>query len=197
MHVPDQVPADPSGPPGPDGPAGVPRGPGGTVGRRALLAGVGSAALLAAAGCNPFQTGGGGRTVTVTSTAPPAPDPIAGLIAVTRLHVLRLNAALTGNRVNKAQAQTLQMVRRDRQAHLDALLTEQARSAGRGAPTTAPVTGTVQLPGDGKAVLGAVRADVLAALQGMTDAVAGAGRYRAALFGSIAACLASHRVVLA
>lgn len=163
--------------------------------RRAVLAGAAGAVALVAAGCNPFTTSS--RTVTVTSTSPPAPDPIAGLVAVTRLHVLRLNAAVASKAVTAAQAKVLAVVRDDRQAHLDALVAEQARSAGRPAPASAPATARVDLPGDSKAVMGAVRADVLTALQSMNDAIPAASLYRAALFGSIGAGLATHRVVLA
>lgn len=172
--------------------------------RRALLAATGVGTLAAIAGCNPFSTAA--RTVTVTeeatATVPPtaaAPAvPILGLVATTRLHVHQLEAAIP---VDKRDAAIFAMLLRDRKAHLAALEAEYARSVGQKAPPaeTAPTTaaGGAGLPNDPDEVIGRIRADATTAQNMFTDAMAGASRYQAALYASIAACVATHRMVLA
>ena len=177
--------------------------------RRTLLAGSLGGTLLLAAGCGPFGSNPPPTTTTVVTTRPQIADPITGLIAVTNLQVLRLRsaAALVAASGNKATGALLTGLARDRQAHLEALNAEQARTdpppGGRrsAAPSSGvlpapPPPAEVQLPADAKLVVPAVRGDAAAAQQQFTDALALVSRYRATLFASIAACLATHRVVL-
>jgi hypothetical protein len=173
------------------------------VSRRALLLGagsVGAAALLSSvAGCGYF---GSNEPPTPTIDFNPAAlDPITGLIATTRLHILRLDAAIAAD---QADAGKLTPLRADRQAHLDALTTEYARTnpsdpnaTAAGASGTAPASGAVTLPSSPEAIVSAVRGDAATAQVQFTDAISAASRYRAAMFGTIAASLASHRAVLA
>jgi hypothetical protein len=53
------------------------------------------------------------------------------------------------------------------------------------------------MPDTPEAIISAVRGDAATAQVQFTDAISSASRYRAAMFGSIAAALASHRAVLA
>jgi len=164
--------------------------------RRTLVMGAGTAALLATAGCNPFATTAP-ITRTVTAAPPAVADPIAILIATTRLHMVRLTNAVAAD---KALAARLTPIRNDRLAHLTALIDELARTSPRGAagekakPTADPA---IQVPSGGVVqVLAGMRTDAAQAQGMFTDAFGLASRYRAALFGSIAACLASHREAL-
>lgn len=163
--------------------------------RRALVLGAGTAALLASAGCNPFSTPTR-VTQTVTAAAAPVADPIATLIATTRLHLVRLTNSIAAD---KTLAVRLTPLRDDRQAHLGKLIAElartspQAAAAQQAAPTTDP---SIAVPGSALLILAGMSADAAQAQGRFTDAFPLASRYRAALFGSIAACLASHRVAL-
>ncbi len=128
-------------------------------------------------------------------------DPINGLIATTRLHLLRLDAAIAAD---PTDAPRLTPLRDDRQAQLSALEAELARvnpastdPTGTATPSSAAPTGAVALPDSPEAIISAVRGDAATAQVQFTDATSSASRYRAALFGSIAAALASHRAVLA
>lgn len=162
--------------------------------RRALLLSAGGFAVAVTAGCNPFSTTR--QTVTVTQEAPPPVDPMVNLIASTLLHVLRLNTAITAI-PDKAAALT--GLRDDRAAHLDALRQEYRR-ASPGSPaagSSAPITGTVAMSSDAQQVMADLRQDAARGQVQMIDAMGNAPRYRATLFGSIAACLATHRAVLA
>lgn len=174
------------------------------VSRRALLLGagsVGAAALLSSiAGCGYF---GSNEPPTPTIDFNPAAlDPITGLIATTRLHILRLDAAIAAD---QADAGKLTPLRADRQAHLDALTAEYARTnpgdpnatAAGATGGTAPVSGAVTLPSSPEAIVSAVRGDAATAQVQFTDAISTASRYRATMYGTIAASLASHRAVLA
>jgi hypothetical protein len=134
---------------------------------------------------------------------PAALDPINGLIATTNLHLLRLDAAIAAD---PTDAPRLTPLRDDRQAQLTALEAEYARvnpaSADTAGAVTSPAsalppTGTITLPDSPEAIISAVRGDAATAQVQFTDATSSASRYRAALFGSIAAALASHRAVLA
>lgn len=160
------------------------------------MVGAGTAALLASAGCNPFSTPTR-ITQTVTAAAAPVADPIPTLIATTRLHLVRLTNSITAD---KSLTARLTPLRNDLQAHLTALITEfartspQAAAAQKAAPTTDP---TIPVPDSTVLILAGMAADATQAQGLFTDAVPLATRYRAALFGSIAACLASHRVALA
>lgn len=159
--------------------------------------GAGSIALVATAGCNPFSTT---TRVTQTVTAAPATavDVLPTLVATTRLHVVRLSNAISADR---ALAGRLTPIRADRQAHLTALITELGRSspAAAAAEKKKPTADAgVAVPrGGAAALLVAMRSDAASAQSVFTDALAQTSRYRAALFGSIVACLASHRVALA
>lgn len=159
--------------------------------------GAGSVALAAAAGCNPFSTT---TRVTQTVTAAPAvaADVLPTLIATTRLHVVRLSNAITADR---ALAGRLTPLRADRQAHLTALITELGRTSPSAAaaekkkPTADKGVGVPK--GSAATLLAGMRSDAALAQGNFTDALAQTSRYRAALFASIAACLASHRLALA
>jgi hypothetical protein len=164
--------------------------PGTPISRRSLLVGAGALALLT--GCSYFGTDEP-PAPTVVST-PAALDPINGLIATTRLHLLRLD---------QTDAARLTALRADRQAHLTALEAEFARAnpaAASGSATaaaSAPATASIVMPDTPEAIISAVRGDAATAQVQFTDAISSASRYRAAMFGSIAAALASHRAVLA
>jgi hypothetical protein len=111
------------------------------------------------------------------------------------LHVQQLQAAI---RVDTRDAAVFTMLLHDRQAHLTALDAEYARSIGDETPHTSPVPTTgAQLPEDPDEVIGRIRADATTAQNMFTDALAGASRYQAELYASIAACVATHRMVLA
>jgi hypothetical protein len=94
-------------------------------------------------------------------------------------------------------------LRDDRQAQLTALEAEFARTNPTGAGTVTtpavapPPAGTITMPDTPEAIISAVRGDAATAQVQFTDAISSASRYRAAMFGSIAAALASHRAVLA
>ena len=169
--------------------------PGPPISRRSLLVGAGALALLT--GCSYFGTDEP-PAPTVVST-PAALDPINGLIATTRLHLLRLDAAIAAD---QADAARLTPLRADRQAHLDALEAEFARvnpAAVSGSATAAASASaaSIVMPDTPEAIISAVRGDAATAQVQFTDAISSASRYRAAMFGSIAAALASHRAVLA
>jgi hypothetical protein len=182
----------------------VANAPGTPISRRALLFGVGgisAAALLSATGCGYFGTDEPAAPTVVAT--PAASDPINGLIATTRLHLLRLDAAIAAD---PTDAPRLTPLRDDRQAHLAALEAEYLRTNPAGTDTAAPSAapsaaaptgGTVTLPDSPEAIISAVRGDAATAQVQFTDATSSASRYRAALFGSIAAAMASHRAVLA
>lgn len=173
------------------------------VSRRTVLLGAGSvgavAVLSSVAGCSYF--GSDDPPTPTVNLNPAALDPINGLIATTRLHLLRLDAAITAD---PGDAGRLQPLRADRQAHLDALTAEYARTnpndpgatAAGATASEAPVSGAVALPGAPEAIVSAVRGDAATAQVQFTDAISTASRYRAALYGTIAASLASHRAVL-
>ena len=127
-------------------------------------------------------------------------DPINGLIATTRLHLLRLDAAIAAD---QADAPRLTPLRDDRYAHLD--------GAGGGVPagepgglrhgradaTAAPTSAAsapppqIELPDTPEEIVSSVRGDAATAQVQFTDAISSASRYRAALYGSIAAALAT------
>jgi hypothetical protein len=163
--------------------------------RRSFVTGAGAAALLLTAGCNPF-TPRAKITQTVTASAPPTADPIPTLIATTRLQMVKLTNAIAAQ---SSLAARLTPLRDDRAAHLDGLIKEYARTSPQAAaaekarPTTDP---TISVPAGAVPLLAALRSDAALAQGMFTDAFGVASRYRAALFGSIAACLASHREAL-
>ena len=184
-----------------DGPVAI--APGSPISRRTLFAGassIGAAALLSTiTGCSYF--GSDEPPVPTVELNPAALDPINGLIATTRLHLLRLNAAIAAD---AADAPRLTPLRDNRQEQLTALEAEYARvnPTGPGAtavPSSADTqpTGSVTLPDAPEEIVSAVRGDAATAQVQFTDALSTASRYRAALYGSIAASLASHRAVLA
>ena len=175
--------------------------PGAPISRRTLLFGVGglsAAALLSATGCGYF--GSDEPPAPSVVATPAALDPINGLISTTNLHLLRLDAAIAAD---PTDAPRLTPLRDDRQAQLTALEAEFARMnpTGTGTATspavTAPPAATITMPDTPEAIISAVRGDAATAQVQFTDATSSASRYRAALFGSIAAALASHRAVLA
>jgi hypothetical protein len=176
----------------------VAHAPGAAISRRALFAGtaaVGAAALLSA--CSYF--GSDEPAAPTVQMTPAALDPINGLIATTRLHLLRLEAAIAAD---PTDAPRLTPLLDDRRAQLAALEAEFARtnpvaSGAAAASSAPPAAGTVTMPDTPEAIISAVRGDAATAQVQFTDALSVASRYRAALFGSIAASLASHRAVLA
>ncbi len=161
--------------------------------RRALLTAAGAAAVvLATAGCQPFS-GTTKTTRTVTTQAPPPIDPMDTLIAMTRLHLLRLTSAV---KLGGDTAERLGELRDDRSAHLTRLLQEQARvNRTQPGPAVQPGQG-VPAPANGRAALAAAADDAAAAELAFSDQLGNVSRYRAGLFASISACLASHRIVL-
>lgn len=167
------------------------------MGRRALLTGLGGLAVAAGlSGCSLFS---GTSDIPTTAAAPALTDPITNLLATSRLHVLRLDAAIAAV---PDQAPLLTTLRADRQAQVDALQAEYDRlhpaaSGSAAASSAAPPSAAVDVPDTPEAVIASVRGDAATAQVQFTDAINSASRYRAALFGSIAACLASHRAVLA
>jgi hypothetical protein len=163
------------------------------VTRRALLGSAGASVLLLAAACNPFSSAP--KTLTVTAAAPPPTDPLQALIAKIKLHVLHLDAAIAASAFD---AGVLAAVRTDRLAHLAAVQAEYDRSIGI-SPTSsvAAPSGSVSMPDGSDAIMAVIRQDAGDAQLTFTDAMSKtASRYRAALFGSIAACLATHRGVM-
>jgi len=175
--------------------------PGAPISRRTLLFGVGglsAAALLSATGCGYF--GSDEPPAPSVVATPAALDPINGLIATTNLHLLRLDAAIAAD---PTDAPRLTPLRDDRRTQLTALEAEFARRNPSGVGTVtssaaaAPPAGTITMPDTPEAIISAVRGDAATAQVQFTDATSSASRYRAALFGSIAAALASHRAVLA
>ncbi|SDP42019.1 hypothetical protein SAMN04515671_4147 [Nakamurella panacisegetis] len=160
------------------------------------MLGAGTAALLATAGCNPFSTPTR-VTRTVTASAAPAVDPMLTLTAITRLHVVRLANVIAAN---KPVAARLTPLLKDRQVHLAQLIAEvsrtspQAGASEKAKPTSDP---TLAVPtGASPVLLAAMKSDAATAQTAFIDAFSLASRYRAALFGSIAACLASHQEAL-
>lgn len=155
--------------------------------------------LAAIAGCNPFSSAPTTITVTqaptTTPPAPPNPTVLLGLIFTTRLHVTNLATAIA---VDKRDAARLTMLWNDRKAHLTALEAEYGRQFGTppAADTTAPRTTSTQSD-DPDEVIGRIRGDASTAQNKFTDALSGASRFQAQLYGSIAACVATHRMVLA
>lgn len=166
--------------------------------RRTLLSGLGGVAIAAGlSGCSLFS---GTSDIPTTAAAPELTDPITNLLATSRLHVLRLDAAIAAV---PDQAPLLSTLRADRQAHVDALQAEYDRlhpapsGSAAASSAAAPPSAAVDVPDSPEAVIASVRGDAANAQVQFTDAINSASRYRSALFGSIAACLASHRAVLA
>lgn len=183
----------------------VPSSPGRQVTRRALFASVGVGALAAVAGCNPFSSAPQTITVTEAPTSTPTPGApsnsptvLLGLIFTTRLHVDHLTTAVAEDKRDAALFATLLA---DRQTHLTALTDEYTRQfgaapAGGSTPAPSTATGTSSAAADPDEVIGQIRGDATDAQSKFTDALSSASRHQAQLFGSIAACIATHRMVL-
>jgi hypothetical protein len=163
------------------------------VTRRALLGSAGASVLLLAAGCNPFTSAA--KTLTVTAAAPPPADPLQSLIFTIELHIRHIDGAIAAHAFDPT---ILQAVRTDRMAHLAAVQAEYNRSIGIQPSSSVPSpTGSVTMPTGQDEIMAVVREDAGSAQLTFTDAMSKTAlRYRAALFGSIAACLATHRGVL-
>lgn len=155
-----------------------------------MLGAIGAASLVAVAGCNPFSTSA--PTITVTTEAPPPTTPLLGLLFKTRMNVQNLQAAV---RADDRDADTLAMLLSDRQAHEAALRAEYVRTEGKQPPAASdqPTTLTSTDPDE---IIALIRGDAAQAQTMFTDAMTGASRYEAELFASIAACVATHRMVL-
>lgn len=170
------------------------------IGRRGFLTGVGAVGAFTLTGCSVF--GGQAPTVTSVVEAPPPVDPIETLIATTRLHLARLDAVLAAPDADPAVVALLTPLRADRAAHLEALRAEDARAAGSvladstDASTPAPGAATIEVSADPAIALDTIRSDAENAQLQFSDGVVATGPYRAALFASISACLATHRSVL-
>ena len=170
------------------------------IGRRSFLTGVGAAGVVALSGCSVF--GGDAPTVTSVVEAPPPVDPIETLIATTRLHLARLDATIISLGGDPASVALITPLRADRAAHLEALRTEDARGSGsvpaESSDPSAPAAGTqaVEVSNDVTTALDTIRSDAENAQLQFSDGVVATGAYRAALFASISACLATHRSVL-
>ena len=168
------------------------------MGRRGFLGVAATAAALTLSGCSLFG-GGSPTTRTVVQTAPPPVDPMLTLIATTRLHLARLDAAITAVAADPPTVALFTQLRADRAAHLAALEAEQDRGAGVTESSDSSAGGSIpalEVPSDVDAAKAIVRTDAENAQVQFNDGVVATGRYRAALFASIAACLASHRSVL-
>ena len=170
------------------------------IGRRSFLTGVGAAGVLALSGCSVF--GGDAPTVTSVVEAPPPVDPIETLIATTRLHLARLDATITSLGGDPASVALITPLRADRAAHLEALRTEEARGNGSvlaesSDPAVPAGTPALEVSNDVTTALDTIRSDAENAQLQFSDGVVATGPYRAALFASISACLATHRSVLA
>lgn len=162
--------------------------------RRTFFAVAGGAALPLAAACNPF--GSSTRTTTtVTAAAPPPIDALPNLIATTRFHLVRIEAAIASD---AQTGRTLADIRDDRAAHLTALEEELTRTTGVTTdPAPSDAAEQVGVPADPLDVLTQIRADAANAQLLFNDALIGCPPFRAALYASISACLASHRAVTA
>lgn len=161
------------------------------VTRRAVLAAAGAAVVLASTGCTAFSSTK--TTRTVVATAPPPIDPMDTLIAMTRLHLLRLVA---GIKLGGDAAKKLPPLRDDRIAHLQRLLQEQAR-VNRSAEAPLTQAGlTVPPASSTAAAISAAAQDAADAQLAFSDQLGNVSKYRAELFASISACLSTHRVVL-
>jgi hypothetical protein len=140
--------------------------------------------------------------VTSIVEAPPPVDPIETLIATTRLHLARLDATLTTFAADAATVALLTPLRADRAAHLDALRTEDARGNGSviadtpGPSATPGGAPALEISPDVTTAIDTIRSDAENAQLQFSDGVVATGPYRAALFASISACLATHRSVL-
>ncbi|MEO7126688.1 MAG: hypothetical protein ABI382_13430 [Nakamurella sp.] len=184
--------------------------------RRAILGATGIGVLAAITGCNPFNTSATTITVTAGSTAPAlapqsskaplapqTPTVLLGLVFTTRLHVQNLTTAIA---TDQRDAKLFTMVLNDRKAHLVALQAEYVRQFGASPSSeAAPPIGTAAATSSGKPaqaadpdeVIGRIRGDATTAQNKFTDALSGASLFQAQLYGSIAACVATHRMVLA
>lgn len=165
-------------------------------GRRTLLSGAAALAAAAVAACT--STSDAPVTVTVQTTSTPAVDPMAGLVATTRLHVLRLNSAIAASKADPDQAKRLSLVRDDRKTQFSALVKEWERTdpSAAGAAAGADLSAGADLPPEAKSPLGAARDDLAAARSALTDALAVVSRYRATILASVLAGVASDQAVL-
>lgn len=163
-------------------------------GRRMFLTGVGVVALSTTAACNPFASPTR-TTTTVTAAVPVEVDPLPNLIATSRFHLIRIDAAIKADKTVAAQ---LKDIRIDRREHVLALEAEYRRSTGlKPEGTPAGAVNAIKVPEDPVDSLARIRADAADAQLLFNDALIAATRFRAALYGSVSACLASHRAVLA
>ena len=159
-----------------------------TLARRSVLTLAGTAAVLTTAGCNPFSTTKVTRTEVVT--APPPIDPIDQLIAKTRLHYLRLVAAV---KLGSTAGTKLTPLRDDRREHLQALLDEKARTTRQQADPLTQAGQTVPPPASAAEAIELAAVDARDAQTAFSDALSSVSRYRAMLFATIAASLAGHQ----
>ncbi|RIJ70213.1 hypothetical protein D1871_19010 [Nakamurella silvestris] len=163
-------------------------------GRRTFLLAAGGAALPLAAACNPF--GSSTRaTTTVTADAPPPVDALPNLIATTRFHLVRIDAAIAAD---KTAAKQLTDIRSDRAEHLKALEDELTRTSGVTSPAApSDAVQRVEVPQDPVDIMALVRSDAANDQLLFNDALLTCTPFRAALYATISACLASHRAVTA
>lgn len=169
------------------------------LGRRTLLLGAGALGVSALAACT--STDAPRTTVTVRSTASGAADPMAGLVATTRLHVLRLNSAIAATKADAslaASTKSLTVVLQDRKAQFAALVKEWQRTdpASAGSAASVDLSQTSPLPPEAKGPVAAAREDLTAARSALTDALGVVSRYRATIIASVLAGVACDQVVL-
>lgn len=167
------------------------------IGRRVFLSGLGATGALTLSGCTLFG-GGTPTTRTVIQEAPPPVDPLLTLLAMTRLHLARIDSILVAVAADQNAVNVLTPLRADRAAHLEILRSEEARSVGSVLESSSGETQPqLTVPGDTAAAVALLRSDAETAQLQFSDGVSATGRYRAAIFASISACLATHRSVLA
>lgn len=131
----------------------------------------------------------------MTTQAAPPTSVLMGLIFKARLHVDHVAAAVARNDEN---VDRYRMILADREAHMTALLEENARAGGDASviPPAADIA-QVDIPDEAAELLALIRDDAGQAQTNFTDAALSATPYQAQLLAAIAACVASHRAVLA
>jgi len=150
--------------------------------RRQLLAGVAVVAVAAAGGCT-------GR-----AAAPPPPDPLRPLLAAALADAELAEAVAAAHPSVAGAALALAA---DRRSHAEAIGAEVLRVTPSPAPaSTTSVPADPSVPPEPAAATGALVAAVRAAQTQAGALVAGLPRHRAGLAASVAACCASHVVVL-
>lgn len=121
-----------------------------------------------------------------------------GLVFTTRLHIAHLEQAIA---IDTEDSATFATLLGDRKAHLKALTDDYRRVFNEDVPAAASQTpssdpSSDSFPADRDQILGILRGDATTAQNTLTDALMDSSAYQAQLYGSIAACVATHRKVL-